>query len=82
MKTYLNHYRNFGLIEDMDQWFQSMSVRNRQTTVYPFTFQHAKEYANMTQFETHASNKPEIVELEEDPEYTDTAIENYDDMHF
>ena len=72
---------NFGLIEDMDQWFLSMSVRNRQTTVYPFIFQHAKEYANMTRFETHASNKPEIVE-EEDPEYTDTEIENYDDMHF
>ncbi|WP_163370517.1 hypothetical protein [Endozoicomonas acroporae] len=73
---------NFGLIEGMDQWFLSMSVRNRQTTVYPFIFQHAKEYASMTQFETYASGKPEVVESEKEPEYTEAELENYEDMAF
>lgn len=73
---------NFGLIENMDHWFLSMSVRNRQTTVYPFIFQHAKEYANMTQFETHASGKPKVVKSDKEPEYTEAEFENYDDMDF
>ncbi|GAB7229895.1 hypothetical protein VrSk94_35880 [Vibrio rotiferianus] len=71
---------NFGLIEDMDHWFLSMSVRNRQTTVYPFIIQHAKEWASMTQFETYATRKKEGITKE--PEYTKAEIENYDDMDF
>ena len=73
---------NFGLIEDMDQWFLSMSVRNRQTTVYPFIFQHAKEYASMTQFKTYTSGKPEVVESEKEPQYTKAELENYRDIDF
>ncbi|KID55529.1 hypothetical protein JF50_20185 [Pseudoalteromonas luteoviolacea] len=73
---------NFGLIEDMDHWFLSMSVRNRQTTVYPFIFQHAKEYASMTQFETCASDKPKKVEPDNDTKYANTEYENYDDIDF
>lgn len=65
----------------MDHWFLSMSIRNRQTTVYPFIFQHAKEYADMSQFKARSSHEQEI-EICKEPEYTESELENYEDINF
>jgi hypothetical protein len=39
-----------GLPSDIINWFLSLSVRHKQTTVYPFIFKHLREYAYKTQF--------------------------------
>lgn len=36
--------------EDLHTWFMSFSVRNMQTTVYPFFFKHVREFAAMSKF--------------------------------
>ncbi|AMO56185.1 hypothetical protein EZMO1_2066 [Endozoicomonas montiporae CL-33] len=67
-----------GVPENAHEWFITTSVRNGQTTVYPWLVQHVKEYARMEQF-ANGRNSVAVATLESPPARMPTVTSSNED---
>ena len=68
-----------GIPENAHEWFITTSVRNGQTTVYPWIVQHVKEYARMAQFIDHQTME-DVTIIESKPIKLPDVIDNAEDI--
>jgi hypothetical protein len=68
------------LPENLDKLFLSFSIRNKQTTVYPFIFKHIREYALNDLFKsTHEDNQNSQENITTEKAITVDEENNYED---